>query len=249
MNYLWDVNAGLPILAIERNGNNALLRRYAYGVDLVAESTTASNAFYYLGDPLGSTANLVNSTGVTQRTYTYEPYGAVRSSSNASGAPINLMRFNGQLIDTVDNLYDLRARMYDPGTGRFLQLDPEQPPPLAPTAGQYVYAWARPTTLVDPEGRAAQQGGLGICGGVSCWSVANEILLDPAGSLHDGVSQVDWAGFLLKLTQCEYGGAQWAIATAPVGVLTGPGAPLVEAGSFLLGCGVSLLTPVEYQTP
>ena len=114
--------------------------------------STPTATSYYLPDPLGSTANLVSSAGVTQWTYTYEPYGTVRSATNAQGAPTNLMRFNGQLIDTVDNLYDLRARMYDPGTGRFLQLDPLPDVIAAPRAGTYAYVRDRPTIAVDPSG-------------------------------------------------------------------------------------------------
>jgi hypothetical protein len=47
---------------------------------------------------MGSTTNLVSSSGSTQWTYTYEPFGALRSEVQGSGdAPVNPMRFNGQL--------------------------------------------------------------------------------------------------------------------------------------------------------
>src|SRR5438874_659405 len=41
------------------------------------------------------------------------------------------MRFAGELIDTETSLYHLRARQYDPGSGRFLSVDPLSPELLA----------------------------------------------------------------------------------------------------------------------
>ena len=66
-------------------------------------------------------------------------------------SPTNLTRFTGQLIDTVDNLYYLRARMYDPTTGRFLQTDPVVQLVVDPYVASYVYVNNRPTVFVDPE--------------------------------------------------------------------------------------------------
>ena len=37
-NFLWDVNQGLPQLALERNGNNALIRSYTYGQRRVSQT-------------------------------------------------------------------------------------------------------------------------------------------------------------------------------------------------------------------
>src|SRR5437764_9415615 len=51
-NYLWDTNNTLPQLALERDGNNALLRRYVYGPRRIS-MTTAGAAYYYHYDNLG----------------------------------------------------------------------------------------------------------------------------------------------------------------------------------------------------
>jgi RHS repeat-associated protein len=160
-NYLWDLNAQLPRLAMERNGNNNTLRTYTYDDGLMAMKSAGMN-FYYLADPLGSVANLTSSSGATQWTYTYEPFGAARSiTKNDPAAPTNLMRFDGQLIDPVDNQYDLRARMYDPATGRFLQRDPLPAPRCQQQVGSYVYAADRPTVLDDPSGMDPELGVVG----------------------------------------------------------------------------------------
>lgn len=151
-NYLWDESADLPQLALERDGSNNLLRRYLNGPDPLS-MTTGGATYYYHHDGLGSIANVTSATGAAQWTYGYEPFGTTRTETkNASKAPTNLLRFTGQLYDTATSLYDLRARQYDPASGRFLSLDPlAQGLARAPTS-HYVYASDRPTVLTDPSG-------------------------------------------------------------------------------------------------
>ena len=151
-NFLWDVNHGLPQVALERDGNNALLRRYVYGRRRIS-MTSGGSASYYHYDNLGSVANLTSSTGATQWTWAYEPFGAIRMEIKASGTqPANLLKFTGEYLDPTA-LYHLRAREYDGAVGRFVQVDPEQPDPLDPVTSTYIYAAARPTLRVDPSGR------------------------------------------------------------------------------------------------
>jgi len=151
-NYLWDPNGALPLLVREADGKDVLLRRYMYGADLVS-MTTGAGSFYYHYDGLGSVANLTSATGTPQWTYTYEPFGSIRTElRNDSAAPTNLMRFTGELFDTSTGLYHLRARQYDPATGRFLQADPLAPSISDPYVAAYVYVNNRPPLLVDPSG-------------------------------------------------------------------------------------------------
>ena len=122
--FLWDANQPLPQLAIERNSAGTLLRRYHHGLDLVSMRNGAGADFYHHPDGLGSAANLTDATGATQWSYEYEPYGAERVATPAPGAPVNRIRYTGEYLDTDTGLYHLRARQYDPLTGRFLTTDP-----------------------------------------------------------------------------------------------------------------------------
>jgi RHS repeat-associated protein len=163
-NYSWDVSSALPQLALERDGNNGLLRRYLYGADLYS-MTTGGAAYYFHHDGLESVANLTSATGATQWTYTYEPYGATRTETKvASKAPTNLMKFNSQLFDSALSLYHLRARQYDPAIGRFLRIDPLAASVTDPYVSAYAYAADRPTVLTDPSGLATIGGCLGLSG-------------------------------------------------------------------------------------
>jgi len=150
-NYTWDMNASVPLLATETPGGST--RRYIYGSDGPLSLKTASN-FYYLTDGLGSVANVTDSSGVSRWDYTYEPYGACRTCvSHGSNPPLNPMRFDGQYQDTATTgSYDLRARMYDPGTGSLLQPDPVGSSP------SYAFASGRPTVMTDPSGMFSLRG-------------------------------------------------------------------------------------------
>jgi RHS repeat-associated protein len=61
------------------------------------------------------------------------------------------MRFACEQLDQT-GLYNLRARAYQPVTGRFLQLDPATGAMGAPAASSYAYANNRPSVLIDPSG-------------------------------------------------------------------------------------------------
>lgn len=156
--FVWDTNRSLPQLALERNGNNAVLRSYLYGVRRIS-MTTGGSDYYYAYDGLGSAVNVASSTGATEWTYSYEPFGAIRTQTqNDANAPENPMRFTGEFLD-LSGLYDLRARDYDPSSGRFLETDPLGS--STSSTSPYEYAADRPTCLGDPSGKveAAVLGG------------------------------------------------------------------------------------------
>jgi RHS repeat-associated protein len=149
--FLWDTSFGLPQIAQERDGNNALLRRYVYGVHRISQ-TAGSSTSYYLRDGLGSSVNLTSSAGQTQWTWSYEPFGSVRTETKASGnQPENLMRFTGEYLHPT-GLYHLRARQYDPAVGRFLTRDPADQTVSQTVVSGYAYVANRPTAFVDPSG-------------------------------------------------------------------------------------------------
>jgi len=145
--------SGVPELALERDPAGNLVRRYLGGPLGAVSMANASATFYYHHDPLGTVTDVTDAGGTAQWKYEYEAYGAPRTTSNVSGsAPENRLRFNGQQLDPETSLYHLRARQYDPASGRFGALDPVENPTFDPYAGPYVYVNGRPTVLVDPIG-------------------------------------------------------------------------------------------------
>jgi RHS repeat-associated protein len=70
---------------------------------------------------------------------------AIRSQSGP-GASVNHWLFTGEQHDADSELYYLRARYYDPESGRFLSRDP------LPGGQPYAYAGGNPINRVDPSG-------------------------------------------------------------------------------------------------
>ncbi|HZK73486.1 MAG TPA: hypothetical protein VFD88_05750, partial [Clostridia bacterium] len=68
--FLWDVAGSLPLLLKDGTTN------YIYGPGgLPLEQINGSTTLWYHHDQLGSTRLVTSSTGVSQASYTYDPYG------------------------------------------------------------------------------------------------------------------------------------------------------------------------------
>jgi RHS repeat-associated protein len=164
--FVWDRSQALPQIALERNGSDSLLRAYAYSLDLVSQKA-GSKTFYYHHDGLGSVADVTGSTGTSLIWSEYYPYGLVRQSGIGQGAPTNPFNFAGEQRDETTGLYHLRARQYDPGTGRFLTTDPAAAAISDPSLASYVYVLDNPTLLADPSGRVVPCIGAAAAGAVT----------------------------------------------------------------------------------
>lgn len=136
-NYVWDVAAGLPVVL--QDGDNT----YVYGLDLISATDSLDDQVYFLYDGLGSVTDETDEAGDVVASYSYDVFGAIRSESGSSE---NYWQFTGEQIDADSGLQYLRARHYDPETGRFLGRDP------LGIGNRYSYVSNNPTNLVDPYG-------------------------------------------------------------------------------------------------
>ncbi len=128
---------------------------YAYGLSRIAVSTPAGGPAYEYHDGLGSLSDLVSSSAPRSAGPEYAPFGAVRTQAAPSAGPLDPFGFTGEYLDPT-GLYQLRAREYDPATGRFLSTDPVSPALSDPYVGAYVYVGNNPCRFVDPSGRESQ---------------------------------------------------------------------------------------------
>jgi len=121
-----------------------------YGLDLISRTDGEGNQEYYLTDGLGSTSDLRDESGDAIADYTYDVFGAIRDQSGSSP---NEFTFTGEQVDADSGLYFLRARYYDPATGRFLTQDPLWGSLGNPqTQNRYPYVGNNPVRFVDPYG-------------------------------------------------------------------------------------------------
>jgi len=88
-----------------------------------AGAGVASGQNWLIADRQRSIIAATNSTGAAT-TYAYDPYGVPREWIGPGGAMLSRFRYTGQAALPELRLFHYKARVYDPGIGRFLQTDP-----------------------------------------------------------------------------------------------------------------------------
>jgi RHS repeat-associated protein len=110
-------------------------------------SKFGSSISNYGRNRLGSITMMTDSTQTVVRTYKYDPWGETLATT---GTVYNPFRYAGSYQDVDTSLYQMGARYYQPGSGRFTQLDPL--PSSVVTLNRYAYAGCNPTNFIDPSG-------------------------------------------------------------------------------------------------
>jgi len=143
-----DLNpTGLPQVVDEIVGG-AVQRTFTYGLQRISENQFVSSGWtpsFYEYDGEGSVRQLTGSAGSPTDTYEYDAFG---NEINHTGTTANNYLYRGEQYDPDLSLYYLRARYYNPLTGRFLSVDSQA------SEGQrrYEYAAADPVNGMDPTG-------------------------------------------------------------------------------------------------
>jgi len=149
-----DLNpTGFPQVVDELT-NGVVTRTYAYGLQRIDEDQIVSNTWtpsFYGYDGGGNVRTLTNTAGTITDQYEYDAFG---NRFTVSGSTLNNYLYRGEQWDPDLGLYYLRARYYNPLTGRFLAKDPfpgftDQPK----TLHRYEYTGADPVNYIDPSGR------------------------------------------------------------------------------------------------
>src|ERR1700692_4811433 len=107
-----------------RTVGRATRRGYTYGLQRVSENQFISGTWtpsFYGYDGFGSVRQLTNAAGVVTDTYEYDAFG---NKINSTGTTPNNYLYRGEQYDSDLGFYYLRARYYNPLTGRLLSADP-----------------------------------------------------------------------------------------------------------------------------
>ena len=118
---------------------------YYYGLSLI--SSSAGN--YYVLNGHGDVAALTNEEGEKVRAYSYSAFGI---EENPDWDDENPFRYCGEYYDKGIGAIYLRARTYDPSTGRFTTEDPAKD-----GLNWYVYCYNNPVRFIDSNGMVAYE--------------------------------------------------------------------------------------------
>jgi len=145
--YLLDPT-GLGDVVGEYSGTT-LVARYTHGLGLASRTDGTNATSYYDTDAIGSVVGLSNAAGSYVNKYSYLPFGEDLSKTETVANPFEYVGELG-VMDEGNGLDFMRARYYEPGTGKFLSADP-----IGIDAGDanfYRYVFNNPVTLIDPLG-------------------------------------------------------------------------------------------------
>jgi RHS repeat-associated protein len=159
-----DLNPTRYSQVVEELVDGAVQRTYTYGSQRISENQLINSArtpTFYGYDGTAAVRFLTDATGTVTDTYDYDAFG---NPVNSTGATPNLYLYRGEQYDPDLGLYYLRARYFNPVTGRFLSKDPLAGVLTDPaTLHKYLYAAADPVNRLDPSGKAeAVEAGLQV---------------------------------------------------------------------------------------
>ena len=143
--HVYDVNRPLPMLLYDGR------RQYVYGMGLAYAVDGNGQLEIYHTDGLGSVRAVSYANGNVVQNYLTDAFGVVVKTQGSHNQPF---QYAGEERDKETELYYLRARYYDPRTGRFMQRDP-----FAGVSGsslslnRHLYTENNPVNWTDPSGK------------------------------------------------------------------------------------------------
>jgi RHS repeat-associated protein len=149
-----DLNpTGYAQVVEELSGSGSVQRQYTYGLQRISQNQVVSNTWtpsFYGYDGFGTVRQLTSTSGTITDTYDYDAFG---NKVNSTGTTPNSYLYRGEQYDSDLGLYYLRARYYNPLTGRFMGRDPWSGNQYDPKMlHKYLYVASNPVSYVDPRG-------------------------------------------------------------------------------------------------
>ena len=117
----WTVDGNGNVLAEYVNG--VWNRTYYQGSLLTGFTDKDGNEYYFNSDALGTTVSVTGAAGNAVNSYTYDPFGNTISASESVANDFEFVGGYGLMANDSGTIF-VRARNYDPETGRWISPDP-----------------------------------------------------------------------------------------------------------------------------
>ena len=135
------------VLEVYENGSQRAWN--IYGTNLLVR-VADTEEYRYLYNGHADVTALITREGTIAATYYYDAFGNIQEST---GNVDNSILYAGYQYDEETGLYYINARMYDPVTARFLQMDTYRGDPKDPLSlNLYTYCANNPIKYIDPSG-------------------------------------------------------------------------------------------------
>ena len=127
---------------------------YVRGLSYIAKIGVSNGIDYYLYNAHGDVTQLVNAAGTIRNQYDYDIFGETILSVEETE---NSIQYSGEFLDESAGLYYLRARFYNPTTGRFISEDSYKGDIKDPASlNLYTYCHNDPINFSDPSGHSSK---------------------------------------------------------------------------------------------
>ena len=155
---LTKTNSGVTTRYTYDNGGRIILKEdgaqsttYIWGGNRLLAKKLASGAqYYYLYNGHGDVVQITDSAGNIVNSYEYDEWGNITSQTEGIE---NEFKYAGQTYDSETGLYYLRARYYDPTSGRFISKDSNEGSIVNPVSlNLYTYCVNNPIIYKEANG-------------------------------------------------------------------------------------------------
>jgi len=157
--YVLDHSRNMSHVLCETDSFGMITAYYIHGPEIVGHLSFSYGSYnsqrYYHTNHIGSVVALSDETESITDRYAYTPFGVPAGNQGATANPFTYIGSLGVMTE-ADGLYFMRARFYEPDTGRFLGKDPVEGK-LADPMSLYKYNYAsNPLRYIDPSGQIVE---------------------------------------------------------------------------------------------
>ena len=129
--------------------------------------------YFYVKNAQGDVTGMVNASGTRVVTYTYDAWGNPLATTGSLATTLgaqNPLRYRGYVYDTETGLYYLQSRYYNPGWGRFINVDSQLNCSMdIGGCNAFAYCLNNPVNMADIDGHVPKwlSGALTVVSGIT----------------------------------------------------------------------------------